>query len=46
MLALEENPENVERADLVVGLPSHNDAMIIANPTAATARGLLEHFGD
>jgi len=46
MLAYEENPEKVERADLVVGLPSHNDAEIITGPTAEAARGLLDHFGD
>jgi hypothetical protein len=46
MLAYEENPEKVERADLVVGLQSHNDAEIITVPTAEAARGLLDHFGD
>jgi len=46
MLAYEENPEKVERADLVVGLPSHNNAKNIAFPTAQAARGLLDHFGD
>jgi glycosyltransferase involved in cell wall biosynthesis len=46
MLAYEENPEKVERADLVVGLPSHNDAEKIAQSTAEAARGLLDHFGD
>jgi glycosyltransferase involved in cell wall biosynthesis len=45
-LAYEENPEKVERADLVVGLPSHNNAKNIAYSTAQTARGLLDHFGD
>jgi hypothetical protein len=46
ILAYEENPEKVERAELVVGLPSHNDVEIITKPTVETARGLLDHFGD
>jgi len=46
MLAYEENPEKVERADLVVGLPSHNDAAHIAHPTTQADRGLLDYFGD
>ena len=45
MLAYEENPEQVEQADLVVGLPSQNDVENIAHPTGETARGLVEHFG-
>ncbi|UCE81839.1 MAG: glycosyltransferase [Deltaproteobacteria bacterium] len=46
MLAYEENPEQVERADLVVGLPTHNDAENIAHPTTEAAKGLLDYFGD
>jgi hypothetical protein len=46
MRAYEENPEKVERADLIVGLPSHNNAEIIAAPTAAAAKGLLDHFAE
>ena len=46
MLAYEENPEKVERADLVVGLSSHNRAEHIALPTAEAAKGLLDHFAD
>lgn len=46
MLAYEENPEKVERADLVVGLSSHNSAEHIALPTAEAAKGLLDHFAD
>ena len=46
MLAYEENPENVERADLVVGLSSHNSAEHIALPTVEAAKGLLDHFAD
>ncbi len=45
-LADEQNPTKVERADLVVGLPSHNDAGTITNAAVQTARGLLDHFGE
>ena len=46
MLAYEENPDKVEQAELVVGLPSHNDAENIAHSTAEAAKGLVNHFGD
>ncbi|UCG12968.1 MAG: glycosyltransferase [Deltaproteobacteria bacterium] len=45
MLAYEENPDKVERADLVVGIPSHNEAKNIGHSTAQAAKGLLDHFG-
>ena len=46
MQAYEENPGKVVRADLVVGLSSHNDAGSIALPTEQAARGLAEYFGE
>jgi len=46
MLAFEENPEQVEQADWVVGIPSHNNAASITHPTAQAAKGLLDYFGD
>lgn len=46
MLAIEENPEQVEQADWVVGIPSHNNADSITHPTSQAAKGLLDHFGD
>jgi glycosyltransferase involved in cell wall biosynthesis len=46
MLAYEENPEKVERADLVVGIPSHNEANSIGHSTEQAALGLLDHFGN
>jgi len=46
MLAYEENPGKVERADLVVGLSSHNNAGNIGLPTEQAARGLIDHFGE
>jgi glycosyltransferase involved in cell wall biosynthesis len=42
----EDNPENLQKADIVVGVPSYNEATNIAYPTAQAARGLKEHFGD
>ena len=46
MLAYEENPGKVERADLVVGLSSHNNAGNIALSTEQAAKGLRDHFGN
>ncbi|MBT8407760.1 MAG: glycosyl transferase, partial [Deltaproteobacteria bacterium] len=46
MLAFEENPQQVEQADWVVGIPSHNNADSITHPTVQAAQGLLDHFGD
>ena len=46
MLAHEENPEKLERADLVVGIPSYNEARTIAHQTAQAAAGLLDYFGN
>jgi hypothetical protein len=45
-LAYEENPEQIDRADLVVGIPSHNQAQNISHPTGEADKGLLEHFGN
>lgn len=41
-----ENPQNVERADIVVAIPSFNEAEFIAYPTIQTDKGLVEYFGD
>ena len=46
MLAYEENPGEVARADLVVGLSSYNNAGNIGLPTEQAARGLIDHFGE
>jgi hypothetical protein len=45
VLAYEENPEKVERADLVVGISSHNGAQLIVHATEQAAKGLVEFFG-
>ena len=40
------NPEGVTRADLVVGIPSLNEANSIRFPTVEAARGLKEFFAE
>lgn len=39
-----ENPECVESAEIIVGIPSYNEADSIAYPTDVASRGLLEYF--
>ncbi len=38
------NPENVRAADIIVGIPSYNEADTIAVPTDTAARGLTRFF--
>jgi glycosyltransferase involved in cell wall biosynthesis len=40
----EENPGNIRKADIVVGIPSYNEASNIAFPTIQAAQGLKEYF--
>jgi len=42
--AIVHNPDNVREVDLVVGIPSLNEADSIAGPTQAASRGLEEFF--
>lgn len=44
MKVLENNPANIEKAELIVGIPSLNEAGTIANVAVQTAIGLKEHF--
>jgi glycosyltransferase involved in cell wall biosynthesis len=44
MKAREENPMNVRQADIVVGIPSYNEAATIGFPTVQAAQGLIDHF--
>jgi hypothetical protein len=44
-LAYEENPEKVERAEVVVGISSGDGSELIGPTTEQAARGLLDHFG-
>jgi hypothetical protein len=37
MKMLEKNPRGMKKADIVVGIPSHNEAAKIAYPTEQTA---------
>jgi len=41
-----ENPDRVREVDLVVGIPSYNEADSIAYPTAMASEGLLRYFPD
>lgn len=40
----EENPSGITKADIIVGIPSYNEAGGIAFPTEQAALGLKEHF--
>ena len=42
----EANPATMQRADIVVGIPSYNEAQTIAYPTSQADQGLLQYFGD
>ncbi len=46
MAFYEENPSNVARAELVLAIPSCNEAGTIGHTTMQAARGLTEYFGD
>ena len=46
MKAIEENPSGIKKADIVVGIPSYNEASSIAYPTSQAAIGLKEYFTD
>jgi glycosyltransferase involved in cell wall biosynthesis len=44
--AIEDNPGRVTYADIVVGIPSFNEADSIAYPVTQSDRGLSDYFGD
>jgi hypothetical protein len=46
MASYEENPEQIRHADIVVGIPSYNEATAIVHPTTQADLGLLKYFGD
>jgi glycosyltransferase involved in cell wall biosynthesis len=46
MKAVEENPDLISRAHVVVGIPSYNEAASIAVPTQEADKGLSKYFGD
>ncbi len=46
MTAKEENPEGISRADIVVGIPSYNEALSISFPTQQADKGLSKYYQD
>ncbi|MFH0824527.1 MAG: glycosyl transferase [Pseudomonadota bacterium] len=46
MMAIEDNPYGITRVDMVVGIPSYNEAERIAFPTKQADQGLTKHFAD
>jgi len=44
MIAKIDNPDHVTSADIVVGIPSYNEADSIAVPVDVASQGLLKHF--
>lgn len=42
----ESNPDNVKSAEIVVGIPSFNEAAAIPYPTEQASLGLKKYFGD
>ena len=41
-----ENPSRVKQAEIIVGIPSYNEADSISFPTDVASRGLLNYFSD
>lgn len=46
MKAIEENPEGITQADVVVGIPSYKEAESIPFPTEQADKGLRKYFPD
>jgi glycosyltransferase involved in cell wall biosynthesis len=46
MAVVEENPEHVSHADVIVGIPSYNEASSISYPTEQADKGLSKYFQD
>lgn len=46
MIGYEENPEGIDRAEIVVGIPSFNEAGSIGHPTKQAGEGLAKFFGN
>jgi glucosylglycerate synthase len=46
VMRIEENPGDIRAADLVVGIPSYNEAGLISYPTQMASEGLVKYFGD
>ncbi len=41
-----ENPDHVEKAEIIVGIPSYNEADSISYPTQVASQGLIKYFPD
>ena len=46
MFTEEVNPDNVSQADVIVSIPSYNEAENITYPTTKASEGLVQYFGD
>ncbi len=46
MIAVEENPQNVQQADIVVAIPTFNEAAFIGRAVEIVGRGLRDHYPD
>lgn len=46
MIGYEENPDSIHQAEIVVGIPSFNEADSISYPTQQAGEGLARFFGD
>jgi glycosyltransferase involved in cell wall biosynthesis len=46
MKSREDNPEGITQADIVVGIPSYNEANSISFPTQQVDKGLTKYFAD
>jgi glycosyltransferase involved in cell wall biosynthesis len=46
MFEKEVNPENIKKVDLVVSIPSYNEADSISYPTKQASEGLVKYFPD
>lgn len=46
MFESEVNPDNIEKADLIVSIPSYNEADSIAFPTMQASLGITKYFSD
>ena len=46
MFEKEANPDNIEKAELVVSIPSYKEADSISYPTTQASEGLVKYFPD
>lgn len=46
MKSIEDNPEGITQADIVVGIPSYNEALSISFPTQQADKGLSKYYAD